>query len=292
MIEETDLSESKNSRKLPPIFAFFILSFVITWGFTFLFIYPLNFIYQMRSYDSFIGIMCVIAVGMQSFGPIFAAIITISIYNGKKGMKEFGKRLVNFKVKYYWYLCVLLLPVIVYSIPIIGNIILGNLDSHSVFNVSSWGINASVIIINIIYAGIAEEPGWRGYAVPEMNKRFRPIVSGAIIGVIWAIWHLLLYIYGGRSWKTFPQFVFTVTVISCIYVWIYMKTESIPLMVIFHVMHNLSNRVYINYLKPYWGGVIYLIVLLIIIYFDRKTLLNIPGKIPMELLQDEITEDI
>ena len=168
------------------------------------------------------------------------------------------------------------MPIIVYSIPIIINLIFGNPYNLSYFDVSIWGIDFSVIITNIIFAGIAEEPGWRGFAVPKMNKKYRPTVSGIIIGVIWAVWHLLQYVYGGRSWETFPQFVFTVTVISCIYVWIYLKTENLPIMIIFHVMHNLANRVFIKYHRPIWGGIIYFIILLTIIFFDRKNMFKKP----------------
>ncbi|MHA1954212.1 MAG: CPBP family intramembrane glutamic endopeptidase [Candidatus Heimdallarchaeaceae archaeon] len=285
MTELHNLEEVDKQKILSPTIMFFLLSFLITWSLSFLFIYPLQFIYQMRSFDSFIGVLCYIAVGLQSFGPTFAAIITISYYQGKEGLKDFGKRLIRFKVKFYWYLLVFFLPVIVYSIPIIATLIVGNPNNYSYFDVSSWGINFSVIIINIVFAGLAEEPGWRGFAVPEMNKKQQPIVTGIIVGVFWAVWHLLAYIYGGRPWSTFPQFIFTVTIISCIYVWIYMRTESIPLMIIFHVMHNLSNRVFIQYHKPIWGGLIYLLILIVIVILDRPFLLNKP-------IQLESKEDV
>ncbi|NPD88625.1 MAG: CPBP family intramembrane metalloprotease [Asgard group archaeon] len=282
MNEQENFDEIEKQKLFSPIIMFLLLSFVITWGLSLLFIYPLNFIYQMRSFDSFIGILCTIAVGLQSFGPTFAAIITIVYYEGKKGLKEFGKRFIKIKVKFYWYLLVFFLPVIVYSIPIIANLIFGNPNNYSYFDTSIWGIDVSVIIINIVFAGLAEEPGWRGFAVPEMSKKHRPIVTGMVIGVFWAVWHLLSYIYGGRSWSTFPQFVFTVTIISCIYVWIYMKTESVPLMIIFHVMHNLSNRVFIKYHKPIWGGLIYLLVLSFIIILDRSFVFKKPNLLDSE----------
>jgi membrane protease YdiL (CAAX protease family) len=268
------LQEEKS--KFPPIPVFFILTFFITWGFMLLTIYPLNIIYQMRSWDSFIGVLCHLFTGIQSYGPFIAAVLTILYSEGKEGLKRFGKRLIKLNVKFYWYLIVFLLPIVAYFVPILINLIFGNPYDLSYFEVSMWGIDISVILINIVFAGIAEEPGWRGYAVPEMNKKYRPIVTGAIIGFFWAIWHLLLYVYGGRPWETFPQFVFTVTVISCIYTWIFMKTESVPLMIIFHVMHNLSNRVFINYHKPIWGGLVYLVILIVIVIFDRKNLFKKP----------------
>ncbi len=277
MEEELQEFEQQEERsKFPPLPIFFTLTFFINWGMALLFIYPLNFIYQMRSFDSLVGVLCYLFVGLQSFGPTFAAVLTLWYSEGKEGLKTFGKRLIKFKVKYYWYLLVFFMPIVVYSIPIMINLIFGNPYNLSYFDVSLWGIDFSVIITNILFAGLAEEPGWRGFAVPKMNEKYRPIVSGIVIGVIWAVWHLLQYVYGGRPWETFPQFIFTVTIISCIYVWIYQKTESIPIMIIFHVMHNLSNRVFIKYHKPIWGGLIYLIILAVILIFDRKNMFKRP----------------
>ena len=43
-------------------------------------------------------------------------------------------------------------------------------------------------------------------------------------------------------------------------------------MIIFHVMHNLSNTVFINYYNPPWGGIIYFAVLVVILLIDSGTL--------------------
>lgn len=216
-----------------------------------------------------------------------------SLFRRKKGLKQFAKRLIKFNVKYHWYLLVFFLPIFVYSIPIIFNIAWGNPPNHDYLNTSLWGITLSTIISNIFFAGLAEEPGWRGYALPKMNQYLRPIVSGIVIGVVWAFWHLLFYVFGSRPWSTFPQFIFTVTVISCLYTWIYLKTASIPLMIIFHVMHNLSNTFFINYHNPIWGGIVYYVLFIVIMLFDSRTLLknlNLTHKMKLSLLEKSISK--
>jgi len=260
-------------KELTPIFLFFSLVFVISWGWTFI-IFFLPDIYYLQSYESLLGILAILFISIQSFGPTISALVATGYFGGKKGLKQFAKSLVKFKVKYYWYLLVFFLPILVYSLPVIFNLAIGNPSNNDYFNVSLWGITFSTILSNIFFAGLAEEPGWRGYALPKMDKHFRPIISGIIIGVIWAFWHLLFYMFGSRPWSTFPQFVFTVTVISCIYTWIYMKTKSILLMIIFHVMHNLSNTVFINYHNPLWGGIIYFAILIMILLSDSGALLK------------------
>jgi len=266
---------SNEKRGLTPIFLFFALTFMISWGWVFV-IFFLPDVYYLQSYESVIGVLATLFVSVQAFGPTISALVVTGYFEGRIGLKHYVERLTKFKVKYYWYLLVFFLPIFVYSLPIIFNIVMGNPASHEYFNISLWGITFSTVISNIFFAALAEEPGWRGYALPKMNQHFRPITSGIIIGVIWAFWHLLFYVFGSRDWGTFPQFIFTVTVISCIYTWIYLKTKSIPLMIIFHVMHTLSNTVFINYHNPLWGGIIYFAVLIVILLCDPAALLKKP----------------
>jgi membrane protease YdiL (CAAX protease family) len=275
------MSESKERTEngLFPVFCFFILTFAIFWGGAFA-VYFLPELYYVQVQNGIVGILATILVGIPSFAPTISALIATGYFEGKTGLNHFAKSLIKIKVKYYWYLLVFFLPIFVYSLPIIFNIAISNPSNSDYFNTSLWSITLSTVLSNIVFAGFAEEPGWRGYALPKMNHHTRPIISGIIIGVLWALWHLPFYLLGSRPWGSFPQFVFTVTVISCIYTWIYQRTKSIPLMIIFHVMHNLSNTVFIKYHNPLWGGIIYFVILIVIIIRDSETLLkqNCPSK--------------
>jgi membrane protease YdiL (CAAX protease family) len=41
-----------------------------------------------------------------------------------------------------------------------------------------------------------EEPGWRGFLQPELQKKLNPLVAALIVAVIWSLWHLPLYLNG------------------------------------------------------------------------------------------------
>lgn len=38
--------------------------------------------------------------------------------------------------------------------------------------------------------GINEESGWRGFAIPLLQKRYSPLIASLIVWVFWALWHL------------------------------------------------------------------------------------------------------
>ena len=44
-------------------------------------------------------------------------------------------------------------------------------------------------LYNLIFGGLSEEAGWRGFALPRLQAKFSPLVSSLILGVIWAVWH-------------------------------------------------------------------------------------------------------
>lgn len=60
----------------------------------------------------------------------------------------------------------------------------------------------------MIVGGGLEEPGWRGVAQPELERRWSRWRAATVVGVIWALWHLpLFHIPGvGQYGDSFPLF--------------------------------------------------------------------------------------
>jgi membrane protease YdiL (CAAX protease family) len=52
---------------------------------------------------------------------------------------------------------------------------------------------ASILLV----AGVGEETGWRGYALPAILARFRPLGGSVVLGCVWAVWHAPLFLLPG-----------------------------------------------------------------------------------------------
>jgi membrane protease YdiL (CAAX protease family) len=106
-----------------------------------------------------------------------------------------------------------------------------------------------MFILFTIVAGIGEEFGWRGYLLPRLQTRHNALVSGLIVGVIWAIWHIPLFFLKGMSQNVMqlqagllPALLgYSVLVIvnSIQFTWVFNNTRGSVLLAA--VLHGASN---------------------------------------------------
>lgn len=46
---------------------------------------------------------------------------------------------------------------------------------------------------------VGEEPGWRSFALPRLQKQFGPLVASILLGILWALWHLPILLIPGSN---------------------------------------------------------------------------------------------
>jgi len=44
--------------------------------------------------------------------------------------------------------------------------------------------------VAIVIGSAAEEIGWRGFLLPNLQKKHTAFVSSIIVGILWGVWHL------------------------------------------------------------------------------------------------------
>jgi membrane protease YdiL (CAAX protease family) len=140
------------------------------------------------------------------------------------------------------------------------------------FAVENWKLILPMFVLSLIQAGLGEEMGWRGFALPHLVKKTHPLTAALIIGGVWACWHLPLYFFPGFIQHDVAQtYGFVVTFVlystfvvaaSVIFSWLYLRSRNslIPAILI-HGMLNVCAW-YFNYQDTHaYGGLTMLIAL-------------------------------
>ena len=100
----------------------------------------------------------------------------------------------------------------------------------------------TISFIAMLIGSTAEEIGWRGFLLPNLQKKHSPFVSSIIVGILWGVWHLNFT--GGIT--GFLLYTITIIEMSILMTWLYNRTGgSLILMSLWHLTFNLSSHFFL-----------------------------------------------
>lgn len=168
------------------------------------------------------------------FSPLVVALISAWRENRKNGIRCVFSSPRN---KLHWYVIALGMFGAIHLIGTIFYKLLGGSDEHWLFLPS----NAQHIVA-MLMVPIAEEPGWRGYALPRLQARFGAIKASLVLGILWALWHTLMFILQGMTLPIFFIAMINIIAGSVVFSWLYNRTKGNLLIAIFaHIGAHLDN---------------------------------------------------
>jgi membrane protease YdiL (CAAX protease family) len=89
---------------------------------------------------------------------------------------------------------------------------------------------------------LAEEPGWRGFALPRLRDRHGPLAASLMVGAAWAAWHTMMFLSAGLGPALFALSLLNILFGSVIFTWVYERTQgSLAVAVLLHVGAHLDN---------------------------------------------------
>lgn len=172
--------------------------------------------------------------GPNPLGPLVAALIVLAMASGWSGVRELLRNLVRVRIKPVAWLVAIALPLAMCAITVL---IASMFASVRV----TWPPAAEIIekfLFIFLFIALGEEPGWRGFALPELQRRHAPLRASLILGAIWAVWHLPLM--GNEfPWAIVPAFIVGVFGTTLVQTWLLDRSGGalLPQM----VMHTLVN---------------------------------------------------
>jgi membrane protease YdiL (CAAX protease family) len=215
-----------------PLISFFVLAYTLSWWPTILYAFDL-------SPQPIVG-----------FGPFLAALVVLAVTHGKTGVVALLRRMVRWRVAPAWYAVALLVPVAITVAATALNVLVGAQVPDSA-ELGGWTSLFSTFALLLLIPGIGgawEEPGWRGYALPQLQVGRSALLTSLILGVLWAFWHLPLMVVGEVHWSD----IVLVIAVSVVFAWVFNNASGSVLIVM--LMHAMNNTISGSFFSPMFSG--------------------------------------
>jgi membrane protease YdiL (CAAX protease family) len=245
-------------RTLVPFLA---LAFGLTWGIAALLILFTDQIVAIFGEISTSNPLFILAV----YSPGIAGVFLVWRHDGLKGLGRFFRRLTLWRASWLWWLFLVLgIPAIIYA----GAAVNGTVGDP--FPFSPW-YRALPALALALFLGPIEEFGWRGVALPLLQRRFKPFWAGLILGIIWAVWHIPAFLLGGTpqsAWSFAPYFA-GVVAISVILTPLFNDSRgSLLIAVVYHF--QMMNPIWPD-AQP-WDNILFVVAAVITVWLNRRTM--------------------
>jgi uncharacterized protein len=178
---------------------------------------------------------------LAAAGPLIAAVAIIALTRGRSGLADLGRSLVRWRVNLVWYAFVFL------GVPLLMLAALGVIYQAELVSavVDKWALFYTLwplgVLMIAVVTGLAEEPGWRGFAQPMANRQYPPLMAALVVSLVWAAWHLPNALFGPTLTETASHFLATV-VNGFVLAWVYNSTGgSVLLVMLLHGAQNGTN---------------------------------------------------
>jgi hypothetical protein len=167
---------------------FFLITFAIAWGILGFYLLANDLAVRLLGQISGTHPLFFLAV----WAPAIAAAAIVGYRNGTGGLKRFAGRLALWRLPVGWVLFVLLgIPAVFF----VGAFIKGAPLLPSILT-EGPGTLLTVMVI-MLFLGPVEEFGWRGLALPVLQRYMAPAWAGILIGTVWGLWHLPAFYLSG-----------------------------------------------------------------------------------------------
>ena len=234
-----------NSQPSPlkryPLVAYFILAYAVSWAFEI----PL----ALSAQGVLKAPLPFWIHYLASFGPLAAALIVTAGLEGRAGIARLFSGLWKWRVGLGHFVFSAFSPIIVF---LVGSILtryaqgqwpdfglLGKVDYLPYLGV------AGAVILWLVTYGFGEEVGWRGFALPRLQKSRSALSASLILGFFWGLWHLPAFFYKPAYMAMgllagIPMLLISVAAASIIFTWLYNSTQgSLLMVVLFHALYDL-----------------------------------------------------
>jgi membrane protease YdiL (CAAX protease family) len=215
------------------------------------------------------------------YAPGISGVFLVWWHYGITGLGNFFRRLTLWRAPGAWWLFLLLgIPAIVYAAAAINGTI------GDPFPFSPWYLVFPALLQSLLLGPMGEEFGWRGLALPLLQRRFSPFWASLILGVIWAVWHAPAFLLSGTpqsAWSFGPFFVGLMAVTVIMTPLFNASRGSLLIAILYHL--QVMNPIFPD-AQP-WDFFFFTAAAVVIVWLNRGTMFQRGNGVTSVLMQEE-----
>lgn len=161
-------------------------------------------------------------------GPLYAALIVTAVTEGKPGVMALLRKFTIWRVGWGWFATALLIAPMICVTPAFLNMFFGapNPTMALIASLPTMLMMFAIRLANPLDGPMQEELGWRGFALPRLQRRYSALLASAILGALVVIWHVPLVVLGMLpAYALFGTFAFTI-----VFGWLFNNVKGSVLM--------------------------------------------------------------
>ena len=177
-----------------------------------------------------------------SLGPLLSAMVTSFLIGGSESLKELFGRMFRWNVSPVWWV-VAFSPLLLLAV----TEVVIRVATGEWFDIGLLGqveflpdLGLGALFLWLFTYGIGEETGWRGFALPKLQKNHSALRATFYLWIIWACWHAPAFflVYDPAI---LPGFLIGVFAGAIVFTWLYNSSNgSILIVAVWHGVFNFT----------------------------------------------------
>ena len=173
-------------------------------------------------------------------GPALAGIIMIATYDGRQGLRVLRQRVLTPNAR--WTAFAILAPAAAYLVAVavasasgvhVELRLTGASEEFSSMPVAAYWL------ANLLFYGFGEEIGWRGFALPRLQRQRSALAASMWLSLLWGAWHIPLFFFsaglGQMPLIGLVGWAASIVTGSVVCTWLFNSTKgSILVLALFH----------------------------------------------------------
>jgi membrane protease YdiL (CAAX protease family) len=155
------------------------------------------------------------------FGPTIAAVYVTWRESGRDGVRALFARFRIRGVGSGWYVFALAYTTVIYA----AGVAVYSLFGHAPIAWAYFPAKAEHVM-GMLVVPFAEEVGWRGFALPRLQRDHSRLSACAILAVVWALWHTPMFLVSGYG-GTMLALAYAYILAGCVlFSWVFNRTSG------------------------------------------------------------------